>query len=153
MSSCLILGDSIAIGVAAALQILHFGGCDVLARNGASVGSIAAMAPSIGYRQVVVSAGSNDRLSPSRARDLVTLRRKLWGAKVTWIYPRQPTPAWDVYRVARRFGDRTVDIKSAGSRDGVHPRSDIAVARAILFQADRANFQQSRWRSVGGTMR
>lgn len=148
MPSCLILGDSIALGVAAALQILHFGGCDVRARNGASVVSITAMARSIGYREIVVSAGSNDRLNPSRARDLIVLRGKLRGARVTWIYPRQSGPAWDVYRVARRFGDRTVDINSLGSRDGVHPRSYVAVARAIRIQTGGANFANrsgDRW--------
>jgi hypothetical protein len=137
--SCLILGDSIALGVAAALQILHFGGCDVRARNGASVALIAAMAPSIGYREIVVSAGSNDRLNPSRARDLIALRGKLRGAKVTWIYPRQSASAWDVYRVARRFSDRTVDISSVSSKDGVHPRDYIAAVRAIRLQGGRAN--------------
>lgn len=149
MSDCLILGDSIALGVAAALQMLHWGGCDVRARNGASVASIATMASSIGYREVVVSAGSNDRLNPSRARDLVALRRELGGAKVTWIYPRQPAPAWDVYRVARRFGDRAVDISRACSRDGVHPRDYFAVARAIRLQADGAIFDSCAgdWRA------
>jgi hypothetical protein len=133
MHACLILGDSIALG-AAALQALQIAGCDIRARTGASVEMIASMAPTGAYRLIILSAGSNDRLNPQRVRDLERLRTRLSGSEVVWIYPREPLVAWDVYHVARRRGDRTVDITKAGSKDGVHPRDYIVAARMVLAE-------------------
>jgi hypothetical protein len=87
LSARLILGDSIALGIAAALHDLQVSGCDIRARTGASAEAITSMIPANVYGSIVVSAGSNDRLDPQRERDLERLRARLLGVKVTWIYP------------------------------------------------------------------
>src|SRR3546814_14435315 len=58
--SCLIIGDSIAVGIAGALGALHPHDCDVRATVGASVEAVSAMLPQRRYRSVIVAVGSND---------------------------------------------------------------------------------------------
>ena len=132
MLPCLILGDSIAVGIAAALVAMHQPACEVQARSGASVRAITSMVPSIGYRVILVSAGSNDATSASLSQDLERLRARLRGARVAWIYPRSPRVAWSVFAVARRNGDQTIGIAGLRSTDGIHPIDYKAAARAIV---------------------
>src|SRR3546814_6775033 len=79
--SCLIIGDSIAVGIAGALGALHPHDCDVRATVGASVEAVSAMLPQRRYRSVIVAVGSNDstrelrvRLPDLRARDRKSTR-------------------------------------------------------------------------------
>ncbi len=132
MSPCLIIGDSIAIGIAAALNALQPIGCDISARIGASAAAISLMVPPTTYRAIIISGGSNDRENRELDRDLERLRGRLPVATISWIYPRNPAGAWSVYRVARRHGDRSVDLTEVGSRDGVHPRDYVAAALLVL---------------------
>ncbi|QJU59269.1 hypothetical protein HL653_17195 [Sphingomonas sp. AP4-R1] len=138
MSSCLILGDSIALGIAAAITILWPSGCDVRARVGATTSDISALVPAKHYDLVIVSAGSNDATGPAFDRDIVRLRQRLRAGQISWIYPRSRPRAWSVYRAASRHGDRTIDLAALASRDGVHPADYPAAARVVLTRAFRS---------------
>jgi hypothetical protein len=141
MADCLILGDSIAVGIAAALSALHPHGCDVRAKVGASTGSIAAMVPASSYKWVLVSAGSNDPSDPQIAARLKQLRGVIRSRQVIWIYPRALGAAWTVYRVAHQNGDRTIGLTSLGSSDGVHP-SNYPDAVSLIFDTNRKRGSQ-----------
>jgi hypothetical protein len=133
MAACLIIGDSIAAGIAAALSTMHPAACDVRVRVGASVGAIVSMAPTASYQFAIISAGSNDRGNRNLAADLERLRTALKAKAITWLYPRASPEAWAVYRVARKRGDRAIGLGRIGSQDGVHPNSyDAAVS--IVFK-------------------
>src|SRR3546814_13377452 len=58
--SCLIIGDSIAVGIAGALGALHPHDCDVRATVGASVEAVSAMLPQRRYRSVIVAVGRSE---------------------------------------------------------------------------------------------
>lgn len=137
MGSCLIIGDSIALGIAAALAALQPDGCEIRARIGASVAAIIKMVPADHYHSVIISAGSNSRDTVSITRDLVRLRRALSAGLVTWVYPRSVPKAWEIYRVALKQGDRTVSVASLPSRDGVHPDNYEAVVQLVWPQPFR----------------
>lgn len=136
MAGCLIIGDSIAAGIAAALSTMQLVACDVRARVGASAGAIISMVPTASYQFVIISAGSNDRGNRILAADLERLRITLRANAITWVYPRGSPEAWAVYRVARKRGDRAIGLESIGSRDGVHPRSYHAAVRLLLGERD-----------------
>ncbi|WP_313802648.1 hypothetical protein [Sphingobium sp.] len=121
MAFCLILGDSIALGIAAALSSASPTACDVKARVGASVEAITSMVPRTSYNVVIISAGSNDRRNGKVAEALVRLRNALKAQAVTWVYPRAAAEAWVIHRIARRRGDGAVGLFKFNSRDGVHP--------------------------------
>lgn len=128
--SCLIIGDSIAVGIAGALGALHPHDCDVRATVGASVEAVSAMLPQRRYRSVIVAVGSNDSTRELRVR-LPDLRARLGGARVTWIYPYGRSVAWEIYAVARLNGDRAFGFWNVGSSDKVHPADYRAVIKML----------------------
>jgi hypothetical protein len=128
MASCLILGDSIAAGIAAALNAIQPGACDVYTRVGASTAAVTSMAPRASYRYAILSTGSNDRGNAHFLADAVRLRLAVKARSVTWVYPREAAQAWRIYRVASASRDRTVSLSHLTSHDGVHPDS---YARAL----------------------
>jgi len=132
MPSCLIIGDSIALGLAGALAFTTAGGCDVRARVGASSRTIASFAQTRAYEAVFISAGANDVGNPDLISDLQRLRKTLRARQVTWVYPRAKPAAWAVYDVARRFNDRTVSVEQFPSWDGVHPANYQALIPRIF---------------------
>jgi lysophospholipase L1-like esterase len=132
MPFCLVIGDSIAVGIAAALSAIHFGGCEVRARVGASVDAIASMAPSSSYDVAIISAGTNDTGNRNLSSDLGRLRRSLNAKSVTWIYPRAAAEAWSVYRIAQQRKDRTVGFFNLHSDDGIHPTNYAPLIRMLF---------------------
>lgn len=120
-------GDSIAVGVA---QALHLPIAAVSARVGASSAEIVRMTRSQDGRHVVISAGSNDPTNPRLVANLEAIRRKLGNVSVVWILPRHSLAAAAVVRVCARHRDTMVNLADFRSRDGVHPSSYRAVARA-----------------------
>ncbi|MDO6415456.1 hypothetical protein Q4F19_13770 [Sphingomonas sp. BIUV-7] len=149
--SCLIVGDCIALGIAAAMNVMAPGQCDVHARVGATSGAIKALVPGRRYDVAIISAGSNDPAGHALDRDLSRLRESLNADRISWVYPRSPPQAWSVYRVALSHGDRSVDLTSLASRDGVHPGDYRAAARLILVSAfaSRRRLQQRDRQTVG----
>lgn len=138
MAACLIIGDSIALGLAIALAGLQPGACDVSARIGATTAAITSWVPAAYYRLAIVSAGSNDPANARLILDMRRLRSRLRANNIIWVYPRKEAPAWSVHRVALEHGDQAIGLSQLLSPDGVHPRSYAAAVRII-------------WRSLVGT--
>ena len=152
--SRLIVGDCIALGIAAAINVIVPGQCDVHARIGATSVAIKALVPARRYDVAIISAGSNDTAGRALDSNLSRLRKNVNAARISWVYPRSSYRAWSVYRVALSHGDRSVDLTSLASRDGVHPEDYRAAARLILvsaFQSQRRLRQRNRQRGGGTT--
>ncbi|CAB5220405.1 SGNH_hydrolase domain containing protein [uncultured Caudovirales phage] len=125
MFECLILGDSIAVGLAA-----HRPECEVIAKGGVSSAMF-----NVIYRHrdttaktVIISLGTNDMKAIRTKKELVELRRRVTADRVFWVEPiySHPVSGQDavelqrvVAEVAKEFGDYVVAIWS--SSDGVHP--------------------------------
>ena len=113
MLECLILGDSIAVGVGMARPE-----CMTVAEIGITSEDFAyTYRGPPGAQRVIVCLGSNDKGDSTEA--LAYLRQHING-RVIWILPAQRTRQAAVKKMAQRFGDKTVTIPSV-RRDGVHP--------------------------------
>jgi hypothetical protein len=135
LTDCLLVGDSIALGIAGAFALTGFHGCGPVARTGAATQEIRALVPSRRYDLAIISAGSNDGDNPALAGDLKQLRETVHARRVVWIYPRSGRPAWAVYKIARSYGDGAIGLKHLRSRDDIHPRDYRAAARLIAARA------------------
>jgi hypothetical protein len=131
--NCLLLGDSIALGLAAALKA---GGiaCAVAARVGAHSADVAQQIAATGSRPVVIlSTGTNDPPRLDIAPRLMATRGGLGPARVIWILPYRRNAAYAVTRIAFRFGDGVIGSAIVSAIDGGyrslldpsrHPQSD-----------------------------
>ena len=125
MTTCAIIGDCIAMGLA-----LLNPACDANAVVGRSAATIARQHVAGQHDWAVISAGSNlpgDRMLTAHLR---TIRGRLHATRVVWIVPRNRRAARLVRQTATGFGDATVSF-SRVARDGVHPRSYVALSRAV----------------------
>lgn len=114
MLECLILGDSIAVGIAQQRPE-----CVADARVGRA--SPAQRLHRERARVVIVSLGSNDGRAVPTARHLRRLRAALRTGHVIWVVPALPAAARTVREVARHYGDATVSVAPVVGPDGVHP--------------------------------
>jgi hypothetical protein len=117
-ADCLVLGDSIAVGVAQARPE-----CSASARSGISSGtySLELLRPARA-RTVVISLGVNDDASVDTVANLRVVRAAVHGERVIWLLPGIKERARTAIRlVAREFGDRTLDTRSEAGRDHLHP--------------------------------
>jgi hypothetical protein len=121
--TCLILGDSIAVGLASVIK-----GCVVVAKVGMSSTWIMANAPTMQADRVYISSGSNDPDNPALSANLKHTRAKIGGV-ITWIEPVNARAASVVAAVAAKHGDRVVSFTPG--RDNVHPKSYEALGRAV----------------------
>lgn len=119
--SCLIVGDSIAVGLAA---LLNF--CAVDAAIGIpSADVIGRVRPA---DTLIVSAGSNDPYSENLGANLRALRGRATG-RVIWVLPANQAAREIVVRVANERRDRTV--RFAAAADAVHPRAYGELAAGV----------------------
>lgn len=115
-SDCLVLGDSIAVGVSKGLS-----GCFVQAKAGRTTRQIINLVPENHYQVVIISAGSNDGERAS-LESLQTLRRYVQAQDVVWIIPSSKFKASSfVQYVAQEFGDHTIAFDKVISNDNIHP--------------------------------
>jgi hypothetical protein len=113
MLDCLILGDSIAVGVGMARPE-----CMTVAEVGITSEDFAySYSGPPGATRVILCLGSNDKGDSSGA--LWHLRQRING-QVIWILPARRYQQAPVKKMAQQFGDRIVTIPSV-RRDGVHP--------------------------------
>jgi hypothetical protein len=119
MFECLIMGDSIAVGIH---QFSH--NCDKMARIGISsehwykIYSV----NHINSKTVVISLGSNDNQNGIITEEkLKLIRSKINSQNVIWIIPNiKPIIQSIIIEIARKNGDKTIRIPNISS-DGVHP--------------------------------
>ena len=130
--SCFILGDCLAVGLAAVL-----GGCQSDARVGAAAAEIISMAPIANYDLGIISAGTNDFFEPRLshlAHNLEMVRDRVHATRVVWVRPVNTTVSRKVEWIAREHGDAVVHVTPGhGSRQArVHPKSYRDLAAAVL---------------------
>ncbi len=124
MIECLILGDSLAVGVG---QIRKE--CVTYAKSG--INSYDYVNRHILYtgsnhkeaKTVIISLGSNDYRSINTYEELHTLRHLVKADRVYWILPAiKDAKRANVQKVAEKFNDIVIDSRNHElSADGVHP--------------------------------
>jgi lysophospholipase L1-like esterase len=123
MLECLILGDSLAVGVG---QIRKE--CVTRAKSG--INSYDYVNRHILYtkgdtqaKDVIISLGSNDTKNVNTFEELDTLRQLVQADRVYWILPNiKETKRKAVWEVARKYNDFIIDARGVDrSPDAVHP--------------------------------
>ncbi len=122
MLDCLIIGDSIGVGIAPHTQ------CKVAAQVGRATSTQAAIIKRVSADHVIISLGSNDPFDPELLRNLRRVRASINAKWVVWIVPYHSHAGGAVRRVADAYGDGMVELRAFKSRDGVHPANYQGVA-------------------------
>jgi hypothetical protein len=125
-ATCVVIGDSIAEGLRP-----FFRECRFAVQTG--VGSAAIASRMQGNADViVVSAGSNDYLTPGLLTRLQALRSRTGSARVVWIRPIPQAAATAVDTVAQAHGDAVVPFAVSPTDPlHVHPLSSSTLAAEI----------------------
>ena len=122
MLECLIVGDSIAVGVS---QVRPE--CASIAKSGINSGNwnkqhLHKLKPA---RALVISLGANDVRSHNTESNVRLLRSNAQADRVFWLLPNEtlkPAAVTAVRKVALEFGDTVIERpKTNMSADGVHP--------------------------------
>jgi len=115
---CLVVGDSIAVGVGQTLPE-----CRTEARVGMTARQFVHqfLSPREADK-VVISLGVNDGESAYTIANLRSVRESVRGRTVYWLLPAHHEYARTAIRtVAARYGDRVIDCAPYSGPDGVHP--------------------------------
>ena len=123
MLECLILGDSLAVGVGqvrkecvthavSGINSYNYVNRHVLNTKG-----------NTSAKTVIISLGSNDTKNIDTYEELIALRQLVDADRVYWILPNiKETKRKAVWMVARHFGDHVLDARVVDrSPDTVHP--------------------------------
>jgi len=124
MLECLVLGDSIAVGVSQARRE-----CVSYAKIGinSSVWNRDYLPHAVdkNYGTVVISLGANDHKGIPTENELRRMRVNVSGKRVFWIDPgkdRKPVAHDAIMRIASQYGDTVIARpQDQMSADGVHP--------------------------------
>lgn len=128
MLECLVLGDSIAVGIAQQRPecvSLVKGGINSWQFNNKNITNIKSA------KTTIISLGSNDHKHIKTKRELETLRELVDAEKVFWILPHGNLKASEVdikqiqgyiYDIALKYKDVVLPIANI-SRDNIHPTS------------------------------
>jgi hypothetical protein len=124
MLECLVLGDSIAVGVSQARRE-----CVSYAKIGinSSVWNRDYLPHEVdkNYGTVVISLGANDHKGIPTENELRRMRVNVSGKRVFWIDPgkdRKPVAHDAIMRIASQYGDTVIARpQDQMSADGVHP--------------------------------
>ena len=123
MLECLILGDSLAVGVG---QIRKE--CVTYAVSGINSYNyvnrhVLNTKNDNSAKTVIISLGSNDTKDINTYEELLALRQLVDAGRVYWILPNiKETKRKAVWMVARHFGDHVLDARAVDrSPDTVHP--------------------------------
>lgn len=122
MLECLIVGDSIAVGVS---QVRPE--CASIAKSGINsrdwnARNMQRLKPA---RVLIISLGANDLKGHNTEGNVRSLRTNAQADRVFWLLPNEtlkPAAVTAVKQVAAEFGDTVIDRpKTNMSADGVHP--------------------------------
>lgn len=123
MLECLILGDSLAVGVG---QIRKE--CVTYAKSGINSYDyvnrhVLHTSGNTQAKTVIISLGSNDLKNVDTYEELETLRQLVKADRVYWILPNiKETKRKQVWMVANKYKDFVIDARQHDrSPDGVHP--------------------------------
>lgn len=118
MIECLVLGDSIAVGLHQQLPR-----CESLSKGGWNTAQWNRdyLRHDLTANTVIISLGSNDHKHIKTQAELEQLREKVTAGRVFWILPAiKPDIQEIVKKVAAQHGDTVVPITRL-QPDGVHP--------------------------------
>lgn len=140
MLECLILGDSLAVGVGqirkecTTYAVSGINSYDYVNRHVMYTGTYHKEA-----KTVIISLGSNDYKSINTYEELDTLRHLIRADRVYWILPAiKDTKRANVQKVAEKYNDIIIDSrKHEISTDGVHPTYKGYRSIAKQTQGDR----------------
>lgn len=125
MLECLVLGDSIAVGIGSVSP------CQTIAKVGINSKNFVVHHSYIPKANTtIISLGSNDG-NANFSKYLKQLRKKIDG-KVVWILSNNNAKARNIaLNIALQYKDNIVYLSSYASADGVHPKSYSSVAKGI----------------------
>lgn len=119
MLECLVLGDSIAVGIHTQRWE-----CNSLSKSGwtTSQWNRDYLSRDLSAKTVIISLGSNDHKGVRTKAELQRIREKVGtSAKVFWILPAiKPEIQEIVKAMAKEYGDTVLPITNISS-DGIHP--------------------------------
>jgi lysophospholipase L1-like esterase len=128
MLECLILGDSIAVGIAQHRpECVAYAKVGINSRNWVNQN----ITKELSAGTVIISLGSNDHKNVNTLRELFTLREVVRAKQVYWILPAiNPEVQEMVDIVADKYEDKIIKIPTV-SKDGVHPTTNAYKELAI----------------------
>lgn len=122
MIECLVMGDSIAVGIGQ-----HRSDCSIVAKVGITSKkwfyTYHETITKHNYKSVYISLGSNDNWNDT-SDALYAIRKSIKADKVYWILTSptlKPVQRAIIKEIASEFRDATVDISEHISKDGIHP--------------------------------
>jgi len=118
MIDCLVIGDSIAVGVQQFRQE-----CAIYAKVGINSRdwNNKFIGKDLRANTVIISLGSNDSGNIKTAAELNELRQSVTSKKVVWILPSNNSDKRDIVKfIAEKYGDIVLGVNQL-SKDGVHP--------------------------------
>lgn len=118
MLECLILGDSIAVGITQ-----HRHECFSHARVGitSKAWNDKFLTRVVGAETTIISLGSNDWNADTTLKEIITLREVVKSKRVFWIMPSiKPEIQYMIETVANMYDDDVLYIRET-AKDGVHP--------------------------------
>lgn len=124
MIDCMVIGDSIAVGVSMARKE-----CVSYAKVGWNSWQwnkdYLSKATGKPYETIIISLGANDHKGVKTEFELRKMRAAIQGKRVFWIDPgaeRKPLPHDAMMRIAKEYGDVVLSRpKEHMSGDGIHP--------------------------------
>jgi lysophospholipase L1-like esterase len=124
MIDCMIIGDSIAVGVSMARKE-----CVSYSKGGWNSWQwnkdYLAKASAEPVKTMIISLGANDHRGVKTEAELRKMRETIKGTRVFWISPgmeRKPVPQEAIERIAKEYGDIVLPRpKEHMSADGIHP--------------------------------
>lgn len=124
MIECMIIGDSIAVGVSMARKecvSYSKGGWNSWQWNKDYLDKAVNHSP----KTTIISLGANDHKGVKTEQELRKMRSAIKGDRVFWIDPgkdRKPVPHDAIVKIAQEYGDTILPRpKDHMSSDGVHP--------------------------------
>lgn len=120
MIECLIVGDSIAVGVHQ-----HRPECAVYAKVGINSRdwNNKYLGKDLAANTVIISLGSNDHRGIKTAAELLDLRQTIKAARVVWILPNNHDKIELIKQLAAKYNDGVAYIPEV-SKDKVHPTAN-----------------------------
>lgn len=125
MLECMIIGDSIAVGVA-----MHRPECEVYAKGGINTAQFGKIYADkiLEAKTVIISVGSNDHQYVPTNYELLKIRGRISADRVYWIMPQGNAKEANVTiskiqgmvsKIANTMGDGVIHFTP--SSDGIHP--------------------------------
>jgi lysophospholipase L1-like esterase len=124
MIDCMIIGDSIAVGVSMVRKE-----CVSYSKGGWNSWQwnkdYLSQSTTKPYETIIISLGANDHKGVKTEQELRKMREAIKGKRVFWIDPgkdRKPIPHEAMTKIAKEYGD-VVLLRPVGnmSADGIHP--------------------------------